>query len=373
MKIDSIINDEINHYTNPVLIYDTSCIRENLTELTEAFNNNPARILFAVKSFPASPIISLIYDAGLGFEVSTEREYSLLPENLHGRTVSLNTPLRKNTDQFMKFGNMLQNQMDILLDQENDVPPTDCQSGLRLNYKSLPIEPSLLVEPEHRSRFGLSWETFLSSAPLYRKGVLSGVHLHNGSEQNTSAFYQATLKAIIAATKKNQIPLRYVNIGGGFHSIPQLELLHLLSDLCKIAGELPLFIEPGHVLCRNAGFLLCKVHTIQAFGGERYYVTLDASYDCHAKWSYPSWEGAENITKMPYQKIPEPENGFRFFIFSGATCYEKDQLGIFRVIKNGSTLPVAPDDFILLSNINGYSFAWNTEFNGVPKAKVRFF
>jgi diaminopimelate decarboxylase len=84
--------------------------------------------------------------------------------------------------------------------------------------------------------------------------------------------------------------------------------------------------------------------------------------------------GPENllIVKMPYQKIIAAQPGFQFFIFTGATCHESDQLGIFRVAQNGSVPPVAPIDPILLSNINGYSFAWNTEFNGVPKARVRF-
>jgi len=375
MKFESIIKDEIDHYKGPVLIYDTSRIRANLVELTEAFGRDPASVLFAVKSFPAPPIISQAWDVGLGFEVSTEREYQLLPKNLCGRTVSLNNPLRENTGRFLEFGNLLQAQVDIPSNQGNSLPPTDCQFSLRLNHKLLPVDPSLLVDPDRPSRFGVPWESFLSSAPLYRKGVLSGVHIHNGSEQNTPAFYRAALNVIFAAAEKKQIPLRYVNLGGGFHLIPQPQLIQLLSDLRKIAGELPVFIEPGHVLCRNAGFLLCKVHAVRPFGGERYHIILDASYDCHAKWSYPSWPGPENfeITKMPHQNIPAPEPGFKFLIFTGATCYERDQLGIFRVAENGSELPVAPDDMILLSNINGYSFAWNTGFNGVAKARVRFF
>jgi diaminopimelate decarboxylase len=76
---------------------------------------------------------------------------------------------------------------------------------------------------------------------------------------------------------------------------------------------------------------------------------------------------------MPYQRIPDPEPGYILLILSGATCHEKDQLGVFRIVHDGTTFPIKPNDPILLSNINGYSFAWNTGFNGVPKAKVRFF
>ena len=375
MELESIIEDEVRHYTGPILIYDTSRIRANLDEFIEAMGHNPAGILFAVKSFPALPIISKAWEAGLGFEVSNEREYRLLPKNLSGRTVSLNNPLCENTDRFLEFGNLLQAQVDMPPGLKSGVPPTGCGFSLRLSHKSLPIDPSLILEPDRPSRFGVSWESFLSSAPLYRKGVLSGVHLHNGSEQNTPAFYRGALEVILDVVRKDQIPLQYVNLGGGFHPIPQPQLMYLLSELRKSAGELPIFIEPGHVLCRNAGFLLCKVHEVRPFGGERYHITLDASYDCHAKWSYPSWTGPVSceITKMPYQKIPEPEPGYKFLIFTGATCYERDQLGIFRVTENGSALPVAPGDPVLLSNINGYSFAWNTGFNGVSKARVGFF
>ena len=98
------------------MIYDTSRIHANLLALTEAFGHDPTRILFAVKSFPAPTIISLIDHAGLGFEVSTEREYRLLPENLIDRTVSLNTPLRIHPDRFLDYGNRLQNQIDVPID-----------------------------------------------------------------------------------------------------------------------------------------------------------------------------------------------------------------------------------------------------------------
>ena len=374
VDLTPIINSELARYGGPVLIYDTSRIRANIVELTEAFGGDPTHVFFAVKSFPTPCIIRQAWEAGIGFEVSTEREYQLLPKDLSGRTVSLTGPLPQKPARFLALGNQLQVQLEVPGGRENRTGATHCHFGLRLDHKSMPVDASLLVEKDRPSRFGVSWEVFLDSAPLFRNGVLSGVHLHNGSEVNTAEFYRAALQMILWAEKNNGIRLRYANLGGGFHSIPQADLVQLLSDLRNDAGDLPIFIEPGHVLCRNAGFLLCRAQSVRPFGGERYHVTLDASYDCHAKWSRPSWAGPEDlqIVKMPYQTIPTPEPGFLFLVFTGATCYEKDQLGIFRVPQMASGPPVAPGDPILLSNINGYSFAWNTEFNGVPKATVRF-
>ena len=364
----------MDRYAGPVLIYDIEQIRANMVGLAEAFGGDPDRILFAVKSFPAPPILTMALEVGAGFEVSNEQEYHLLPKDLTGKIVSLNSPLNEDPRRFLKLGNQLHVHLDAPPEGQLRSYRPDCCFSFRLSHKSLPIDTSLLVEEDRPSRFGASWETFLDSAPFFRNGVLSGIHLHNGSEANTPAFYLAALRVILNAAVENGIPMRRVNLGGGFHPIPKVELNPLLGELCEIAGDLSLFIEPGYVLCRDAGFLLCKVSDVRPFGNQRYQVILDTSYDCHAKWSHPSWSGPKHlkIVKLPHRKIPAPEKGFQILIFTGATCYERDQLGIFRVPQLGSTAPVKPGDPILLSNLNGYSYAWNTGFNGVSPARIRF-
>ncbi len=295
MYLQTVVEQELRSYSRPVLIYDIAHIRKNFLALIAAFDHNPTPILFAFKSFPAAPIISLAYELGVGFEVSNTREYQCLPQNLQGRTVSLNTPLTTCRTDFLTLGNQLQEQIEHV---ENSKPPLHCHLGLRLNH-SLPINPKLLREPERRSRFGIDWDNFLDQAPLYRADILSGVHLHNGSEQNTPEFYRATLNCLTKVAKQQQIPLRYINLGGGFHAIPEEQLTALIGELHHISAEFPLFIEPGQVLCRNAGFLLCRVQSICFFGGGRYYINLDASYDCHAKWSYPTWKNTSQKAKKP--------------------------------------------------------------------------
>jgi len=373
MNLQQIVDDELRRYSGPVLIFDREQIRSNLIGLGKAFGANPGGMLFAVKSFPHADILQTVWETEGGFEVSNEREYQLLPRDLIGRTVSLNSPLRVDPARFVEHGNRLHVHLERGPDHTIIGAPSDASYCLRLNHKSLPLDSSLLIESDRSSRFGAFWGSFLESAPLFREGILSGVHIHNGSEANTAAFYRAALKLLLDFSEENQIPLRYVNLGGGLHPIAQTELEKLLGDLHGMAGELPIFIEPGHVICRGAGFLLCKVHDVRPFGGQRYQVTVDASYDCHAKWSQPSWTGPDElgIKKLDHRKIPAPQEGFQILRFTGASCYERDQLGIFRIPQQGSLPPIKPGDPIIFSNINGYSYAWNTSFNGVPPAKLR--
>jgi diaminopimelate decarboxylase len=373
MELQQVVDDELSRYSGPVLIFDRERIRANLIGLGKAFGGNPGGMLFAVKSFSHAEILQTVWETGVGFEVSNEREYRLLPRDLSLRTVSLNSPLREDPAEFVECGNRLHVHLESVPDRTIIGAPSDGSYCLRLDHKSLPLDSSLLVERDRPSRFGVSWSSFLESAPLFREGILSGVHVHNGSEVNTAAFYRAALKLLLDSCEENQIPLRYVNLGGGLHPIAQAELEKLLGDLHSTAGELPIFIEPGHVICREAGFLLCKVHDVRPFGGQRYHVTIDASYDSHAKWSQPSWTGPDElgIEKLDHREIPAPQEGFQILRFVGASCFERDQLGIFRIPQRGSVPPIAPGDPIILSNINGYSYAWNKGFNGVPPAKLR--
>lgn len=374
-SLQQIVKEELDRYAGPVLIFDKARIRANLTCLAQSLGGDAGRILFAVKSFPLPEILTMARDIGVGFEVSNRQEYQLLPGDLSGRTVSLNSPLRDNPGDFLSRGNRLNIHLDAVPQQHLGRPPSGSSFCLRLSHKSLPVDPSLLIEGDRPSRFGVTWETFLAATPLFQEGVLSGVHVHNGSEVNTAEFYRAALKLIISASREHDMALSYVNLGGGLHPIPQAELEQLLRDLHSIAGELPVFIEPGHVLCRDAGFLLTRVHELRPFGGGRFHVTVDASYDCHAKWSHPSWELPADlgIVKLPHQEIPAPRPGFQILRITGPTCYERDQLGIFCLPERSPTPPLKPGDPILLSNINGYSYAWNTGFNGVPPARLRLF
>jgi diaminopimelate decarboxylase len=373
VDLKQIVNEELDRYAGPVLIFDKARIRANLTCLVESLGGDAGRVLFAVKSFPLPEILTMAWEVGVGFEVSNQREYQLLPRELSGRTVSLNSPLREGPSGFLEFGNRLNIHLDAAPDRYIGPLPSGSSFCLRLSHKSLPVDPSLLIERDRPSRFGVPWDSFLAAAPLFQQGILRGVHVHNGSEVNTAAFYRAALKLIINTSQEHGIPLRYVNLGGGFHSIAQAELEQLLNDLHTTAGELSVFIEPGHVLCREAGFLLSKVHEVRPFGGGRYHVTVDASYDCHAKWSHPSWGLPVDldIVKLPHREIPAPRPGFQILRITGSSCYEHDQLGIFCLPERSPTPPLKPGDPIVLSNINGYSYAWNTGFNGILPARLR--
>jgi diaminopimelate decarboxylase len=58
----------------------------------------------------------------------------------------------------------------------------------------------------------------------------------------------------------------------------------------------------------------------------------------------------------------------------GATCNEGDRLGEFLVpLPNFKDSPYQEGDIVVFKNINCYSVSWNTSFNGIKPAEVKFF
>ena len=250
--------------------------------------------------------------------------------------------------------------------------PAGVSLALRLSHTTLelPVDRS---EGQRPSRFGATPDVFIESAPLFRSGRLRGVHLHNGSEANTAADFRAALAIILSIARARDIPLSYINLGGGLHPLGNDELSILLPELAASAGAIPLYIEPGKVVSRGAGYLLSRVLAVREVERDRFMVTLDASYECHANWSDLTWRAgpSHDAARHTHGSTPAIGAGQQAWHFTGASCHEYDVLGVYTMPARERPA-VAVGDVITFADLSGYSMAWNTSFNGIPAARVRF-
>ena len=329
------------------------------------------QVLFAVKSFPSAEVLAALAAVGAGFEVSSVSEYDLLPSDLAGRRVSLNAPEPSDLDSLIKKGNLLDVHVDVPSRVNELEIPDSGRFVLRLSHTGLGLPSALVGDPMRDSRFGSSLQALDEFAKLVDSQQDLAVHLHNGSENNSSDFYHAALSQILGAANRTGAELSSINLGGGFHQIETRDLRETLAALSSDAGESTVLIEPGNVSARGSGFLLTRAVSVRSNASGLHHVTLDCSYESHAKWSLPIWEPTAGVDALrcPHNVIPEAEDGCEFVLFYGSSCYEKDLMGVYRVPATGSA-PITRGDYLRFANLNGYSFAWNIGFNGVPPAEV---
>lgn len=361
------LHEEWARYQGPVLVFDQARLRHNMVEFADAGGANGTALL-AVKSFPAAEVLDIAHAAGLGFEVSNAAEYSLLPQTLAGRHVTVNSPIPQNPADFVAKGNALIVNVDEVPTEPAD--PALWRHGLRVTAGSIPGVGDAVGDVSFE-RQGLPWTDLSQHLDSFRNGTLAGVHLHNPSEENDASFYERAVSEIVGLFAAHEIPLDFVNVGGGFHAIDQARLGTLLATLSRLAAPATLISEPGQILARHAGFLMCRIERVRQVSDWLIHLTVDASFDSHAKWSAPSWMGTPTApaTRLDHRRLPSAPTQGVVVVVGGASCYNSDRFGIFATDEGAALEAGQP---LILSNLNGYSWAWNRPFNGVPAARTLF-
>lgn len=363
-KVREQIKKEILFYKGPVLLYSKALLREKLNFFGKFAKEKNVNFLFTVKSFPNKMVLNIANKCLCGFDVSNINEYNLLPQNIENQIIVINNPTSysKDIDGYLKNGN------DIIFNLDNIKYIDDLMKnvgnsrkitlGMRLSHTDLDIDLNKYPHGNGASRFGEP----LSKLPEFYKKVnrAISVHLHNGSEENTAEFYIMAAKSILNTCKKNNVELKYINFGGGLHNLSEFEIENLVNNLRSfIPNNITILFEPGNVLSKDCGFALSKIMSIKKING-KFVVFMDASYECNFKWSDPK----------PLD-FKEDLNGVDV-VFYGPTCYEDDFMMNIKIHSINGKLPFKEGDILTFTQIFGYCFAWNTSFNGVSKAYVKF-
>jgi diaminopimelate decarboxylase len=212
-----------------------------------------------------------------------------------------------------------------------------------------------------RSRFGFDWINHLAKYSG-NPPEIDGFHLHNDEGHLSVTEFSAQLRKIQRRLRKTGFSPQIINLGGGLSNYTSAEVRKLFKQARNIFRNTPhIFFEPGRLFHNNSGYACGKI--LSSKPGTRPILTTNLSKECHLKWSN------QNLLFLEFSH--SASSVLTTFDVVGPTCYEKDIIGTFR-----TRIP-APDKKaaygrIIFSGINGYSVAWNTSFNGIPKALVRF-
>lgn len=300
----------INLKTNgPTLVYETNKIKENIDYYNGLKKEFELDYLFPVKAFPNSKILSIFKAKGFGFDVSNRNELKLIDD---------------------KKGVFL-----MYSDPTNKIKN---KNGIRINIYGKYI----------KSHFG----DIVDGNKSYEI-----VHLHVAESKNKFVL-EEILKSIRTVNYTN---VKILNIGGGYEELSYQQLRNFISKVkLFIPKSVKLIMEPGSIWFKNSGYLITRVTNINNLRNIKY-VYLSASKVLHLNWSVP---------KIYYVELPKKNilNKMQNFVFCGSTCYEKD---IFCTYK--SKINIKENTKIIFSEIESYSYSWNSSFNGIAKAKVYFY
>lgn len=364
----------MENYVSPKIIYNLDVLRQRLQFISTAAKENGICILFAVKSFPSEEILTLANDYVHGFEISNIAEYSLLPKDNFNQVISINDPTVNIQDLTVYtllghkkiYYNLDSFDDSIIRAAQNYTRTTmNLQFGIRLSHTALGIDSADYRSGITCSRFGIKIHDAIG---LFKDNpIISGIHIHNGSESNNIESYKLMSNKIVLYLNQYNINVKYINFGGGLHKLSNKEITLLFKEIRRLIPQnITIIFEPGNAFSRNTGYAIAKIKTVKEIAKEKYIVITDISYESNLKWTRPKYYSLYKI------ETDELNNRYIDVTFYGASCFEQDYITDCQVEISDFYTNIIKDKLVIFNNINGYAYAWNQSFNGLPMSDVYF-
>ena len=358
----------------PCLVMDLDVVAARFRALEQALPD--ARVFYAVKANPESPVLELLVGEGASFDVASPAEIDLC-------LIAGAAPSQ------LSFGNTIKKPADIRYAYEKGVRLYAVDSGAELDKIAVHAPGSAVFVRVLTTGAGADWplsKKFGCAPGMAADLLLSaadaglcpwGVSFHVGSQQRDPAQWDpalATAAAVfaeVADRSAGAVVLRGVNIGGGFPAhyldpVPELEDYatairasferHFPDDPSRPRPEV--VVEPGRYVVGDAGVLCTEVVLVSR-----------KDYDEEERWVYLDtgvFGGlAESIGEaIKYRFASDRDGGATGpVIIAGPTC---DSLDVcYQHHRYELPLDLAPGDRLQILSAGAYTKTYCTDgFNG---------
>ena len=358
----------------PCYVYSRKAIVSRLREYIDGFEEQPARICYAVKANSNLSILKLVASAGAGFDIVSGGElFRVLKAGGDPGSVVF-SGVGKTADE-----------IDYAL--ESGIHSFNCESEAELalidslaHRRGVRARVALRVNPDvdaathpyistglSEHKFGINIaevEGVYGRARCLKNVLLEGVSCHIGSQLlDTKPMMEAFDKMVdLAARLRNAgISIRTLDLGGGLgvrykpvdHTPSIRDYIHEIR--AKVAGhDLEVMIEPGRSIVGEAGVLLTRVLYRKANGPKQFVIVDAAMNDLLRPTLYHSHHEI-----IPLRRL---NTGTVIADIVGPVCESGDFLARNREVAN-----VMPGDLLAVCTAGAYGFVLGSNYNTRPR------
>jgi diaminopimelate decarboxylase len=336
-----------------------------------AHHGGPGEVAFASKAFPCTEVLRIFRQEGLAVDVASAGELHLARRAGYEAAEII---FHGNAKSEAELAEIARLGVTCVVDNLDEIDRLDRHAGDRLEVM-LRVVPEVQTDTHHAvatghadQKFGLTLDE--ARAAVERLGatgwaVVTGVHMHIGSQLFDLAPYREAIAAIAALGDFDGYDL-----GGGLavpytaaHRTPSVEewvagVVDAAHDLLGARGK-KLTIEPGRALVANAGVTLYTVESVKR--RESVWVAVDGGMSDNLR---PMLYGAPYTADVADRLGSDAEPGERCHL-AGKHCESGD------VIAWGVRLrDPHPGDVVVTPATGAYGHAMANNYNGVPRPPV---
>ena len=361
----------IKNNKTPFYLYSQSQIENNFQNFKKNFKSINPLICFATKANTNHFVLKLLGNLGAGADVVSGGE--LLK--------SIKSGIKPNKIVFSGVGKtadeiqlaIKKNILLINIESESEARLIN-QIAKKLNKKvsvGFRINPNVDAKTHKKistgkaeNKFGISIKEFLNiykNKAAFNNLKIDALSVHIGSQILSDIPYQKTLNILTSIILKNNINLKYVDLGGGFginYQNNQKEInLSRYSKLVKNFQKkinCKIIFEPGRFILGNAGILVNKVQYIKK-GTKKTFVILDAGMNDFMRPAL--YDAYHDIIPL----IKNNKKHFGLIEFVGPICETTCKFNQFKNFQK-----IAEGDYMAIKDVGAYGSSLSSNYNTKP-------
>ena len=361
-------------YGTPLYVYSYNTLLRHFRAYSDAFNDYPHIICFALKANPNISILRLFAKYGGGADIvsggelykalkagipsqkivyagvgKTEEEIRL---SLRSKILMFNVESEDELREINRIAGIMRRKAPVALRINPDIDPEThpyIATGLKRHKFGIPIEDAV--------------EHYRIASSLKNIKVI-GIHKHIGSQiTKVSPFVDALRSILLLMDKLNAegLSIQYLDIGGGLGISYKDEEPPVPDDLARnliplLKGrKLTLIVEPGRSIVGNAGILVTRVLYLKK-GEEKEFAIVDAGMNDLIRPSlYSAYHRILPVIRKQRSAV--------LYDVVGPICESGDFLAKERELKE-----VERGEYLAVMGAGAYGFSMSSNYNCRPKA-----
>ena len=363
---DVALHDIAQRHGTPCFVYSTAAIRAAYAEFANALAGRDARICYSVKANSNLAVLALLARLGAGFDIVSGGELArvIAAGGDPGKTLfsgvgksaeEIRYALEKGIGCFNLESEAELDRVAAIAAKMGKRAPIALRVNPDIDPKTHPYISTGLRE----TKFGVA---HADAERLYRKAAdlkqleIVGIGCHIGSLLLDPAPLVAAVERVLALVERIGVPLKHIDVGGGYGIRYKDETPRPVSDFMKAILRVmdnrreTLVVDPGRSIVGNAGVLLTRVEYVKPG-----HLVVDAAMNDLIR---PALYGAWHEVKP----VKESAGGDGVYNVVGPVCESADFLAKER------RLAAAEGDLLAIMSSGAYAMAMSSNYNTRPRA-----
>ena len=363
---DVALDDIARRHGTPCFVYSAGAIRAAYAEFANALAGRDALICYSVKANSNLAVLALLARLGAGFDIVSGGELARVIAAGGDPRKTLFSGVGKSAEEIRyaldKGIGCINLESEAELDRVADIAARmekRAPIALRVNPDIDPKTHPYISTGLRETKFGVA---HADAQRLYRKAAslkqleIVGIGCHIGSLLLDPAPLVAAVERLLALVDRIGIPLKHLDIGGGYGIRYKDESPRPVSEFMKAvlrvvdARRQRLVVDPGRSIVGNAGVLLTRVEYVKPG-----HLVVDAAMNDLIR---PALYGAWHEVKP----VKESDVGDDVYNVVGPVCESADFLAKER------RLTAAAGDLLAIMSCGAYAMAMSSNYNTRPRA-----